>query len=332
MPEFEAAKAAWPAVLEARTLRPLRDGHINDTYDVDGRYVLQRINGNVFAAPRAVMRNLVKAVAHEGGRRLVAPVPTSAGEPFAVDAAGDVWRLFPRVPSRSFQNLPDALLAPAAGAFGGFLATFADFPADFPDALEPVIDGFHDLPRYLARLDAMPKINDAAAELRAVAALRGNFQLAGRRQTIHGDCKVNNLLFHPAKPQVVAIIDLDTIMVGDPAWDFGDLVRSTFAGADETSDGTPFSMARYQRVCEGFARGFPAIDDSARYATAPAYMSFMLGVRFLTDHLRGDAYFKVSQRGDNLLRARSQLALARRFHDHADAMTKTLDAARRTAR
>lgn len=323
----EEVLAHWPALVKGARIRPLAAGHINDTYTVtsvaNGEFLLQRLNRAVFPRLEAVMRNLAKALAHEGGRFLVAPVATAQGRPFATDARGDCWRVFPFVPSRSFQHLPDELVAAAGAAFGRFLAVFADFAEE----LEPVIDGFHDLNGYLALLDAAVKRNDAADELRIVAELRDAFHPGGVLQVIHGDCKVNNLLFHPHQPTVVAVIDLDTIMLGDPAWDFGDLARSIFAGGEESASTGEFSLHRFEQLCQGFAGAFPSIDDCARYAAAPGYMSFMLGVRFLADHLRGDVYFKVASRGQNLLRARSQLLLAQRLRAAAPAMEKTLAAA-----
>ena len=308
-------------------VRPLAAGHINDTYIVDGaakgRFLLQRLNRAVFPRPEAVMRNLAKALAHEGGRFLVGPVATAQGRQFATDTRGDCWRVFPFVPSRSFQQLPDELVAVTGAAFGRFLTVFGDFS----EQLEPVIDGFHDLNGYLALLDAAAKQDEATDELRLVEELRGAFHPSDARQVIHGDCKVNNLLFHPREPTVVAVIDLDTVMLGDPAWDFGDLARSVFAGAEESASAGEFSLRRFELLCHGFAAAFPSIDDCARYAAAPAYMSFMLGVRFLADHLRGDVYFKVASRGQNLLRARSQLRLAERLRTAAPAMEKTLAAA-----
>ena len=312
----------WPELTGA--IRVLAVGHINDTYLVGERHILQRLNRRVFPDPTAVMRNLATALAYADSRLLVAPVPCADGRSFAVDAQGDCWRLFPRLESRSFAALPDALLAAAGSAFGGLLATFADFDG----SLEPVIPGFHDLERHLTHLDDAPKTRDATAELRRIDALRTTFQPSRERRVIHGDCKINNLLFHPRENAVLAIIDLDTLMFGDPAWDFGDLVRSAFAGSEETSAAQRFSLARFERLCHGFAAAFGTLDDIDRYAAAPAYMSFMLAVRFLADHLRGDVYFKVAQRGDNLLRARSQLDLAQRFHEAAPELARVVDAVR----
>ena len=300
----------WPGV--AGEVRLLPAGHINDTYVVGERHILQRINRLVFPQPEAVMRNHAKVYAYDS-RLLVAPIPCSNGETFAVDAAGDYWRLFPYLPARSFGTLPDALLEAAGAAFGGFLTRFAAFDGD----LEPAIAGFHNLERYLTALDETPKTPDMAADLRQIDDLRTVFQAGRRQQLIHGDCKVNNLLFQPSENAVLAIIDLDTLMFGDAAWDFGDLVRSAFAGSEEAAVAQPFSHHRFERLCRGFTAAFPALDEVDRYAAAPAYMSFMLAVRFLTDHLRGDVYFKVSRRGDNLKRARSQLHLAKRFREAA---------------
>ncbi len=254
------------------------------------------------------------------GGLLVAPLLTAARTTFATGPEGDIWRLFPRLPARAFQTLPDRLLEAAGEAFGGFLATFADFP----EQLETVIDGFHDLNGYLAGLDAVvakagaktsAKGREPLPELRAIEALRAVSRPGSARRVIHGDCKINNLLFHATEDVAVAVIDLDTLMIGDPAWDFGDLVRSAFAGGEEAKPPGEFSRLRLESLCRGFTRRFGALDDPARYAAAPAYMSYMLAVRFLLDHLAGDVYFKVSRRADNLLRARSQLALAGRFRD-----------------
>ena len=309
---------AWN--VQSSAVRTIDAGHINDTYRVDDRYVLQRLNRSVFQHPEALMRNLDKAIAHEGGEMLLAPITTTEGSPYGVDASGDIWRLFPHLPSRNFQSLPDELLSPAGRAFGAFLATFANFAGE----LEPVIEGFHDLGFYLQGLDAAPT-GDVGATLNEINELRSRFRPGKPQRVVHGDCKVNNLLFHPTRDTVAAIIDLDTLMLGDPAWDFGDLVRSAFAGSEETEASAEFSRSRFERLSNGLFSAFGPVDDVDRYATAPAYMSFMLSVRFLTDHLEGDVYFKVGRRGDNLARARSQLDLAKRFVAVGPEMTAIIE-------
>ena len=302
-------------------------GRINDTWMIAESHVLQRLNRAVFTRPEAVMRNLSRVLSHDD-TLLLAPVPTRSGAPFAgapfvIDAQGDLWRLFPRQLARNFERLPRSLFATAAAAYGGFLARFAEFP----HPLESVIDGFHDLERYLAALDGAPLGADPERQL--VEVLRQAFAPSRRSRVIHGDCKVNNLLFHPSRDDVVAIIDLDTVMVGDPAWDFGDLVRSAFAGTEEGETAPAMPATALAALAGGFVSGMGTLDDVARFSAAPAYMSFMLGVRFLVDHLCDDVYFKVSVHGDNLRRARGQLALARRFLDAGPTLTRALDRALR---
>lgn len=300
-------------------------GRINDTWMVAESHVLQRLNSTVFTNPQAVMRNLSRVLAHDD-TLLVAPVPTRTGAAYVIDELGDLWRVFPRRLARNFETLPRSLFAAAAAAYGGFLARFAAFP----HPLEPVIDGFHDLERYLSALEVAPA--GADAERQVVDALRHTFEPPRRRRVIHGDCKVNNLLFHPVRDAVIAIIDLDTVMVGDPAWDFGDLVRSAFSGTEESDSPPALSASALAALASGFARGMGTLDGVARFSTAPAYMSLMLGVRFLVDHLSDDVYFKVSAHGDNLRRARGQLSLARRFLDARRPLTAALDDALRESR
>ena len=136
--------ARWPGA--AGPVARLPSGHINETWQTDA-HILQRINDHVFVAPTALMRNLGRAIAHDaaltGRRLLVAPLANAEGDAWSVDADGGIWRLFPRLPSRSFNVLPEHLLGAAGGAFGTFLARFATFDAG---SLETAIDGFHDLP------------------------------------------------------------------------------------------------------------------------------------------------------------------------------------------
>ena len=309
----------WPAAA-GLGIRPLPGGHVNRTYalgDAVGgdRFVLQCINGHVFTNPEGVMRNLSKLLARHAG--IVAPIPTRAGLLWAMDEAGELWRLFPFVDGRNLQELPDTLAEPAGFAFGGFHAAVAGMD----DELEPVIDGFHDLARYL---DALWKAAPAPSKEVDFVATRDAFRFPDVRAVIHGDCKVNNLLFHPEEPRVTHLIDLDTAMHGHPAWDFGDLVRSVASGAEEAGSALHVSVTTFERVAVGFARGAGGIADPTAFAAAPGHMSFMLGVRFLTDHYAGDRYFRVDHRGQNLERARSQLDAARCFDALEAAFEDTL--------
>ena len=299
----DAVQDYWP---ETRGLpaRPLPGGHVNQTFALGDRFVLQHVNGRVFTNPEGVMRNLAKLARRHPG--IVAPMPTRSGALWATDDAGELWRLFPFVDARNFQELPEALFEPAGVAFGGFHRAVADFDDD----LEPVIDGFHHLPGYL---DALWQAAAGGSPELDYVGERQPFPFPPEHAVIHGDCKVNNLMFHPTEARVTHLIDLDTAMHGHPAWDFGDLVRSVASGSEEAGAEPSLSMPAFARVARGFAAGAGGILDPAAFAAAPGHMSFMLGVRFLADHFRGDQYFRVAYQGQNLERARSQLAAARHF-------------------
>lgn len=316
--------AAWPstAVPDAR-LEPLGAGHINDTWLVTtdaGRFVLQRLNARVFPEPRALMAKVAAVVKHlRGGSGVVVPrlLTTATGDWWHEDDAGEVWRLSEYVAgTRALATLENPAQAEAAGrAVGAFQQALEDFTAPVP---EP-IPGFMQLSGYLAALDAAVAARTLPAGLAPLlAAVDARRDLASefaeRNRLVHGDCKIDNLLFHADRDEVACIIDLDTVMHGHWAWDFGDLVRS----AAGTGDG--FCVERFAAIARGFrvAAGIaPGVDAMVR---APRYVALMLAVRFLTDHLEGDRYFKVVAPGDNLARARRQLRVLESMERQALAM------------
>jgi len=344
------ALAAWFDDVRSVVLAGFGAGHINDTWLVTppgaDRLVLQRLNPAVFPEPGAVAAKVAALVEHLNGppARLGAGlrVPrleaTRRGSAWHEDAAG-VWRLWEYVaPARTLDPLQNPAQAEAAGrACGAFQAALADFagPADrtgLADRTGPANDaglpdpipGFLQLDHYLGELDAAvvgagPLAEPAEAALEVVRDRRDlAMAFAARNRVIHGDCKVDNLLFHPGRDEVLAIIDLDTVMYGHWAWDFGDLVRSAAA------DGTACNVARFAAVCRGFTAAAAVTADTETLLLAPRYVGLMLGVRFLTDHLAGDRYFKVTVQGDNLTRARRQLALVRDMERQEAAMRQAL--------
>lgn len=295
------AEGWWPG-----TLAPLGAGHINDTWRVSstaGDYVLQRINSHVFDAG-AVLRNSVRIAAALAPTDVpvLAPV-ASHGAPGLETEQGDVWRLTPYVAGQVYQaSLETLAQVEAAGdAFARFQAELRDLP---DVTLEPVIPGFLEFARYIEQLnDALASMQRplSDAERALVEDIRDSFDLADAfprmHQAIHGDCKINNLIFDADR--VAAIVDLDTAMFGNPAWDWGDLVRS--ASLTETGELMP---DRYAALVKGFAEHVSL--DAEHWACAPMYVAAMLCVRFLSDHLCGDRYFKVRSPGDNLIRALHQ--------------------------
>ena len=306
--------SAWRA---SGTVRMITKGHINDSFVIGESIFLQRINSNVFDV-FAVLRNRQRFDAYI--RDLVpACLMTRDGTDFVEGVRGEIWRATAYVEGRSFDVIPTELCEEAGAAFGKFLTKLQASSA----RPKEVIAGFHDLDRYIADLAALNPTQDAQVWLDFVAArpeVDDRFQ-TGDFQIIHGDCKVNNLLFETNKPRLKKIVDLDTLMWGHPAWDFGDLIRSVLTGSSDPA----IELNRIHAVLKGFAVHYPIkrrLIES--FAHAPAHMSFMLGVRFLADHLRGDTYFKVAARGGNLHRAAEQFALTERLTSYEPDIAESL--------
>ncbi len=321
---FEVALAAWS--IDPGSVDPVGSGYINDTFRVNTDYLLQRVNAYVFDDPAEVVGNQAKLIAATDERRypppLVPLIKTDAGESFFQDPDGAIWRLQPWIDGRNFDDLPDHLVYAAAHSFGQFGRFFSDADID----LSPTIASFHDLESYLSRWDDVRIAADLGEEERRIATLHRAFAAGRGGALIHGDCKVNNLLFHSDRDDVLAILDLDTAMRGDSAWDFGDLARSVCTSAERP---TSTWWNRLAALGDGFVTGFGEV-DSEHFALAPAYMSFMLAVRFLTDHLEGDVYFKIDRRGDNLRRGRIQLDTAERFYGVRERIARLLDVSMET--
>jgi Ser/Thr protein kinase RdoA (MazF antagonist) len=321
--EARVAAGHWLAPGAEAALEPLGDGHINDTWLMTsgGRQaVLQRINARVFPEPRALMIKVAAVVGHLPRPGAAAPdkvavpglLPTAAGTLWHEAADGGIWRLWQYVGgTRCLTRLRSPAEAETAGrAFGNLQRALADLPGEVPDP----IPGFMQLDHYLTLLDRALAVwdpgPDAAPAVAAVAARRdlaGAF--ANRDRLIHGDCKVDNVLFDDRCDEVVCIIDLDTVMRGHWGWDFGDLVRSAAAEPPSSGAGAGFSVERFAVAARGFVGSGAAPRDVAALVLAPRYVALMLAVRFLTDHLEGDRYFKVARPGDNLQRALAQLEL-----------------------
>ncbi len=294
----------------------LGDGHINDTYLVttpNQRYVLQRINRVVFREAERLMLNLTRVVDHlQACRANWTPrlIETRGGAP-SMEVEGALWRLWSHVQGRSLSELASDRQAYAAGvAFGETQRYLGDLPgARLPDPIE----GFLQLDYYLSRYDHTAQKPPAqfAAFVDSRRHLADQFRL--RDRYVHGDCKVNNLLFDDGD-EVCAVLDLDTVMWGNWAWDFGDLVRSGCV-----VDGR-LSLERFAQVTGGFLEGAEIAAGAEDLAAAPQYVTYMLGVRFLTDHLEGDRYFKIDKPGENLVRAEQQFELLRSIEAGASEM------------
>jgi hypothetical protein len=250
-----------------------------------------------------------------------------AGRRGWLDTDGGVWRLQPFVAGsrtlKQFARLEQAHLAGVS--FGALQRKLTKASPKLGVALPH----FHELDTQLLALADWRAAVSAQAqaavadELAAVDAHREveAVQHAGPAGWIHGDCKLSNLLFDGTGERVLAVVDLDTTMWGRSVWDFGDLARSALSGADERGvaedvpGGSPSALLL--ALAQGFLTGLEADPTDAELhsalAQAPRYMALMLAIRFLRDHLDGDRYFRVDFGGQNLERARVQLALCNRL-------------------
>ena len=292
---------------------PLGAGHIHDTFLVtvgSARYVMQRINEHVFQDAEAMLATTAQ-VLHRWQRQKEYRAPElmrAPGGAAAIRVDGELWRLWRYLEgTRVVDPLRSAAQIEAAGAAFG---TFQRVMREFPDVPADPIAGYMQLSHYLAEFDSVrqnapPDLQRLIAEHQPLASALGD-----RNTLIHGDCKVNNLLYDVASDTVAAIIDFDTVMQGHWAWDLGDLVRSVCYSRGSCD------VDAFAQCVSGFARGsadtrFPG--DFRQAAIAPMYVSLMLGVRFLTDHLQGDRYFRVAEPGQNLRRAMEQFDLFQQF-------------------
>lgn len=329
-----AAARAW---FEPGSIDPLGQGHIHRTYRVTdasnpgASYVLQQINASVYqdidlltAQTQLVLGALTDNPDYIEQYQVPQLMMTIQGA-FVVKHAGQeapaCWRMWRFVDgSATFdppQNRQQIYLA--GQAFGAYQRGLQSLQ---PHQLKHTIPDFLHLPAYLAQFDAVLQQSPAEELSQAkhwVELVQNHRRWPEELNTpnalIHGDCKINNVLFDRAGRRVLAIIDLDNNMHGHWAWDFGDLVRSVAFSRGG------FNPEDYRACVQGFVagRGQQKLDLGC-LVSAPAYLAYMLGVRFLTDHLNGDQYFAVPRHGDNLQRAQQQLALFGDFQAQAQVM------------
>ncbi|MEE4302207.1 MAG: phosphotransferase, partial [Pseudomonadales bacterium] len=345
-PDIEAARAALAALRlpgDAR-LEAITSGHVNESWHVHvpgDEVLLQWLNHGVFPEADAVQDNVETVLDHLDGGMPRLAVPTLRR---AVDGARRVrcesglWRAFAWLPGRVVHAWPgDAALARAAGvALGAALHALGALPAD---RIRPVLARFHDLEARLDDLDEVrsgataQRLADAAVLLARVdderEARRKRAPLALPPRVLHGDPKFTNFLFPATGTGAVALVDWDTVMVGPLAWDLGDFLRSAACRGGEDDPGgarvdAELLCAGASGFLEGLAEPLASAERSALVA-APAHMAFMLAVRFLTDHLAGDRYFRVRRPRQNLDRASAQLALVDGFDAAEDVLRRLVE-------
>ena len=308
----EAVAVAARFVADVRSTRRFGGGHINDTFLVDtlsGEYVLQRLNTYVFDDPDAVMRNIELVNAHLKGRLIPDLVHTEGA-----------WRMWRRVPDAA--PAPETTPARAASA-GQLLGRFHTLVADLdPTALTETLPNFHDPARRLAALQGAltADIRERAASVRdeietlfAAAPLAdqaGVLTRAVPRRVAHYDAKIDNVLFRG--DDAVALVDLDTVMPGAWFWDVGDLLRTVATAAEDDPEHSTIDTALHQAALTAYRRAASDVLEPAEadaLEDAGAIVTFEQAVRFLTDWLEGDVYYRTTRPDQNLDRARAQLRL-----------------------
>jgi Ser/Thr protein kinase RdoA (MazF antagonist) len=314
-------------------------GNINDTYLVEFAYrapvVLQRINAAVFPDPAVVARNFSVVSNHIGRKERevdgvsVFPrvVTESGGEPYHLDETGGVWRAMDYIENTASFRIADSERTAFEG--GRILGRFHALTADLESAeLSQPLPGFHDLPGYCRfyraacvthrrtnsdELDYCCRAINSRLKDASILELSRQQKLIHRR-VIHGDPKCDNILFDRQTGKGVALIDLDTVSPGLLQFDLGDCLRSFCNAAGEkpeTLEEVRFDIDRCRQVLRGYrASGSELIEpERALIFQGVRLLTFELGVRFLTDYLEGDTYFKVAQERDNLDRALVQIRL-----------------------
>lgn len=327
---------------------PYGSGHINDTYavtqDLGGsprRFLLQRINERVFRDPRGLMANVSRVCAHaqsrlrqagrrDADRRALTLVPAKSGSDWHEDGVGGCWRCYLFIEGATGHDVVknEQQAREAARAFGAFQALLADLPGG---RLNETIPFFHHTPTRYAnfvralRADAHGRAAAAAEEISFALGREAEASLIVKamsdgvipERVTHNDTKLNNVLIDDATGEGVCVIDLDTVMPGSALYDFGDLVRtSTSPAAEDETDlsKVQMRMSMFRALTEGYltsAGGFLTAQERAWLPFSGKLITFEIGLRFLTDWLEGDVYFKVRRPGHNLDRCRTQFALVR---------------------
>ncbi len=341
---------------------PCKIGHINETYiatynqgGIQMRYVLQKINTNVFRDPDALMNNFMRVTTHQrrkvaehgardASRRTLTVIPTKEGGYFHRNKDGECWRTLVFVEGvRTFEAVESAAQAYEAGkAFGDFQSLLVDLPGK---RLAETIPNFHNTRK---RFEALQKAIAADHANRAKEA-KQEIEFALQQEKIvdvilnalakkkipervtHNDTKFNNVMLDVVTGKAMCVVDLDTVMPGCALYDFGDMVRTTtIPTLDDELDlaKVRMQMPMFKALARGYlemAGPFLTKNERALIAFAGKLITFTIGIRFLTDFLSGDLYFRVHRPAHNLDRARTQFKLVESIQRQEEAMQKFAD-------
>ena len=316
---------------DLKDIAPYGEGHINLTLLVtttEKRYILQKMNTNVFPDPDKLMENICGVTEHLRSRGIetLTVVPTKDGKPFLKEE--HCYRVYDFIENAvTYQTASDINVFRASGkAFGEFQNYLAEFDAS---KLTETIKRFHDTPnrfeQFKATLekDAFGRAKECKEEIDFVLSHENTYGIAMDElksgalplRVTHNDTKLNNILMDKETGNARAVIDLDTIMPGSMLFDFGDSFRfgaSTAAEDEKDLSKVHFDIDLFKAYAEGYC-GAVKNSITKREAELLPYGSYLMtvecGMRFLTDYLSGDTYFATKYEGHNLVRCRTQLKL-----------------------
>ncbi len=338
---------------------PYGTGHINNTYKAvvnqAGRsvnYLLQRINTNIFQEPETLMNNISRICSHlvsqakaegveDASRRVLTLIPSTEGIPWYKDAEGGYWRCYLFIEDATgyevIENTSQA--REAARCFGRYLQLLENLPGE---RLNETIPNFHNTPNRLKNfINAVEKdefnlVKTVKPEIDFVMERKDdvynlvNLQKEGKlpERVTHNDTKLNNVLLDNKTNKGVCVIDLDTSMPGLSLYDFGDLVRTSTSPVPEDHpkpEEVRMMPEMYKALVEGFLDSGKDFLNSKEIELLPEggrLMTMEVGMRFLTDYLEGNKYFKTAYPEHNLVRSRTQFALVASIEEQRAAMDK----------
>jgi len=341
---------------------PFGTGHINDTYRIVASqgghkvlFTLQHVNTRIFKDGPALMSNITRISRHavarlraegatDASRRALQVIPAIDGRPYHVDGVGMLWRMYIFIDGvRTYDKVEHPRQAfEAARAFGLFQRLLADLSGARLN--ETIVNFHHTRSRFEAfrqavRQDACGRAAQVGREIdfalsrEVLCDVLINLMASGEipERVTHNDTKVNNVLMDETTDEGMCVIDLDTCMPGCALYDFGDMVRSATNSTVEDDPDASHVHCRLE-IFEALARGYLGAADfltpaeRANLVLGGKLMAIECGIRFLTDHLQGDVYFKIRREEHNLDRCRTQFALVRSIEAQDDTLRKVVDA------
>lgn len=356
MEKFAAIAEAFPCPGEYLGEEPYGSGHINDTfkafYNVDGHevhYIHQRINHNIFKDVPALMENIGHVVRHQRkkfeevgaddlDRRVLTLIPTVDGKDYYEDSEGNFWRTYVFIEDAVGIDVVETTeqAFEAAKAFGEFQYQLADLPVQLHDTIP---NFHHTRSRYDTLMQAIEEdAHGRACNVQAeIAFVKEREQLVDvvidrlasgelPERVTHNDTKLNNVLIDNKTGKGKCVIDLDTVMPGSVLYDFGDMVRTTTNQAVEDETDTSkiwMDIDYFEALVNGYletASGFLTPKEKELLPMSGKLITFEIGLRFLTDYLEGDTYFKTHREGQNIDRCRKQFKMVQSMEEQMDAM------------